>query len=257
MSHWVSLPPELRFLVLEFLAQEKRGLASYAQVCKEWQQVMEKQNFRRLKLQAPCLNDFNRMTSRNRALVQRVWLNIELQPYTCPSCETREHHSWTSDNDFLIAQAILKLFSILSTWGTAGNGLTLEISTQSPSDSEHWFKNHYFGTDKVDGNIIPETENKRQEPNPNHAWVSGQQVPSTGALLRLYETVDLVFPYFTENVPEVCAVTTFVVRRQCRRRFTTSSLQLLFERLPRLEHVVYEPWQAWDSLSQLVYDNGK
>lgn len=94
------------------------------------------------------------------------------------------------DNDYFIARAILKLFSILRTWDAVGKGLTLELSTQSSSDSEHWFKNHYFGSGKEDENIVPEAENQRQGSNPNHVWMPSWQVTGTGAVLRLYESVD-------------------------------------------------------------------
>ncbi|KAH6665694.1 hypothetical protein B0J14DRAFT_210285 [Halenospora varia] len=44
-SCWLFLPVEIRLIILDLLAQENRGLALYASVCKEWQAVIEKKNF--------------------------------------------------------------------------------------------------------------------------------------------------------------------------------------------------------------------
>ena len=42
---WISLPVELRLMILQILAYEHRGLASHASVCKQWQLVMEGKAF--------------------------------------------------------------------------------------------------------------------------------------------------------------------------------------------------------------------
>lgn len=249
-------------MVLGLLAQENQGLASYASVCKEWQAVIEKKNFARLKLRVSCLDDFEHMISRQRDLVKHLWLNIELRPYTCRSCESIESGSWSSSNDTIVSRAIMKLFSILSTWNPANDGLTLELSAQSPSDSKHWFKNCYFGAHDEDGEVIFKTGKQLKEPttklhDPKHGWVDGQQVatPDPRAALRLYEPVEL---RSREEFPKVHAVTGFVLRRQCRRRFSPWALALLLGKLPRLECLIYEPWRAWDRMEQkMVYDRRK
>ncbi|KAK6077801.1 hypothetical protein SCUP234_06559 [Seiridium cupressi] len=58
--------------------------------------------------------------------------------------------------------------------------------------------------------------------------------------MRIFESVD---SDVRETVPEVRAVTSFVLRRQVRVRFTDRTLQGLFEKLPRLNHLVWEPWR--------------
>jgi hypothetical protein len=245
---WFSLAPELRLMILEILARENRGLASYAQVCNEWQDIMEKRNFHRLKLQVPCLDDLeNMVTSRHKGLVKHIWLNIELRPYTCRSCQSTESSSWHSGNNSIIRQAVLKLFSILSTWNAGEEGLTLELSAQSPSDSKHWFKNHHFGSD--------DEEPAGKLDDPKHGWIDNQQaaVPGGLAVLRLFETVELKL-----ELPEVYAVSSFILRRQCHRQFTPGALCLLFSKLPRLETVMYEPWQEWYSFfAPGIRDQGK
>ena len=84
---WRSLPAEIRLTILETIAQQKhRGWASLASVCKDWQHVIEKQNFRLLKLQVSCLDGFERLVIRQRHLVQNIQLNIELPRYSCHCC---------------------------------------------------------------------------------------------------------------------------------------------------------------------------
>lgn len=60
---WPSLPTEIRLMILELLPQEHRALASYASVCNEWAEFIEKKNFGRLKLRASCLNNLEHMVS--------------------------------------------------------------------------------------------------------------------------------------------------------------------------------------------------
>jgi len=146
-------------MILKLLARENRGLASYASVCKEWQIVMEKKNFGRLRLRASCLDDLEHMVGRRRELVKHVWLDIELKTYNCEECQSMRLGSMMEDQSIL-ARAISKLFSILSTWNPVGGGLTLELSAQSPSDSEHWFKNYCFGAYDEDEDGIFELENQ-------------------------------------------------------------------------------------------------
>lgn len=236
-------------MILGLLAQEKGGLASYALVCKEWMEVIEKRNFSRLKLRSSCLDDLEHMVSRRKGLVRHIWLNIELRSYTCRSCRFTESRSWFSSNTSIISRAISKLFTILATWNATGDGLTLELSAQSPSDAEHWFKNCYFGTES-------ETQPQERIHDPTHGWVDGQQVasPSRSAVQRLYEWIRLSF---REELPVLHAVTKLVLRRQFRRRIAYGGLRLLLDKLPRLECMVYEPWQVWARLEQQLYDEGK
>lgn len=56
MLPWISLLPDIRRIILELLVQKNCDLASYAVVCKEWQPIMERKNFSRLKLQVSCLD---------------------------------------------------------------------------------------------------------------------------------------------------------------------------------------------------------
>jgi hypothetical protein len=263
MLRWASLPTEIRVMILESIVQQHRGSAPlpYAPVCKEWQAVIEKKNFSLVKLRASDLNTFERKmrSSRLRGLVKHIWLNILLHKYDCTGCEVE--YSNHKSNDMTVKLAISKLFSILSTWEPTGENLTLEISAQSPSDSKHWFKNLYFGARGEDEDIAFESGDQLKEAaakwhDPKHGWLNGQQVtaPSASALLRIF---DEVWFWFKKPLPKVRAVTTFILRRQCRRRFCAEVLSRLFDKLPRLECIVYEPWRGWNRIDQNIYDDGK
>lgn len=255
-SPWASLPVEIRLMILEEISRQKyRGWAVCAAVCKEWRAVVERKNFHRLTLQASCVEELGYMVIRQRDLVQYICLNIELPRYTCRSCQWTESTSRTSRHRSIIAHTLLKLFSVLSTWQPTGR-LILELNAYSPSDSEHWFKNYHFGLKLEDvGDLDQQQKSTTRWHDPNHGWVNGQQVeaPRVLAILRLFSPLCFSLP---ESLPEVHVVTGFVIRRQLRRHFSPAALRLLWERLPRLESIVYEPWRVWRRSWNLMRDMG-
>ena len=241
-------------MILEAITQQKQpGWASSPSVCKEWQLFIEKQNFHQLKLQVSCLDDFERLIVRQRKLVHRVRLDIALPKYTCRCCKWNESYSWTQRNNSIISNGVWKLFRVLGTWKPA-NGLTLELNAHSPSDSDHWFKNYYFASDdegNQDKTGVQETDCNWHDPQ--HGWVNGQQVtvPPSSAIPRLFEWIDL---RFREELPRVDSVTCFIIRRQLRRCLFPGALLLLLNKLPCLEHLIYEPWRQWKSGWRVLND---
>ncbi|PQE31710.1 Oxoglutarate iron-dependent oxygenase protein [Rutstroemia sp. NJR-2017a WRK4] len=254
----------------------------------EWQLTLEKKNFTRLRLhcsrvgspededvedlensECSCvgylededtedLENFERIVNTRRDLVTYVGLNLGLRPYTCRTCRLEESDCTEYSNSFFVEKTVSKLLKILSSWNREGKGLTLELNAQSPSDSQHWFRNCYFGDD--DRGEIMNTrigdrsqENSRELHDPEHGWVRGQQLvkPDVPALLRLYEKIK--FRKFYAQ-PKVDAVTTLVIRRHCRRRFVPGTLSSLWYCFPQLEYMIYEPWRLWDSEVQKYYD---
>lgn len=182
---WASLPTEIRFMILQILTQENRGLAADASVCTAWQAIIEKKSFRRLKLRSSCLNDFAHMVVRQRGHVMHIWLSMELRKYTCKNCRWENPGSWASSNEAFIYRAVLKPFSILSTWNLTDDGLTLQLNAYFPSDSEHWCQNCYFGADDEGQQAISQSGDHSQASTPNlhdpkHGWVDGQQVAAPG-----------------------------------------------------------------------------
>ncbi|KAK3373636.1 hypothetical protein B0T24DRAFT_657456 [Lasiosphaeria ovina] len=190
----LTLPAEIRLMILEAVIQQKHpGWASFASVCKEWQFFIEKQNFCRLKLQLPYLDEFEsvfRRSTGRRELIQHIWLDVELPEYSCHLCKRIESISWSYRNSSIISNGIWKLFRILSTWESGPElergDLTLELNAHSPSDSKHWFKNNWHDT--------------------QHDWVNGQQIanPPCSAVLRLFGSINLRFkedlPHFFQLV---------------------------------------------------------
>lgn len=84
---WTSLAVEIREMILAALIQEGGSVAPFASVCREWQAVIEKQNFSRLKLTVPRLGDFSDIATRKRSQIKYIWLCIEVQEYDCSNCE--------------------------------------------------------------------------------------------------------------------------------------------------------------------------
>lgn len=119
----VYLPAEIRLIVLKALLQDGCSLASFATVSREWQAIIERHNFARIKLTPLRLADLNSTVRRNRHLVGYVWLCLELQEYDCTQCATQNRELWpVSDTDnILITTAIQRLFSTLSAWEPNGD----------------------------------------------------------------------------------------------------------------------------------------
>ncbi len=238
---WPSLPADIRLLILdEISGQKHRGWAQCAAVCKEWQAILEPKNFSQLSLQPSCLDELETLVVRQRPLIQHIYLNIDLPRYTCRACERK---AATCNRRCTISRrAILRLFSILSTWKPTGR-LTLELNASSPSNSQHWFKNYCFGPGHEDTRDWTQQEKAIRWHDPQHGWVDGQQVefPDPPAIMRLFSALCFNVP---QNLPVVHAVTGFCIRRQLRHKLYPHVLEDLWEKLPRLESIVYELWRV-------------
>lgn len=248
---WDYLPMNIRLTILEKLTQKDQRLAPCASVCREWQAQIERKTFRRLRLEAPCLEEFQNISRHRRHLINHIWLNIELQGYDCSLCGSRESTEWAIANDVYVRDTITQLFLILCNWEKQNENLTLELSIQSNSDSKHWFRNCYFGTDRGD-------EVQKRERNITfdmiHHWMEIEQhfACPPAAILRLFATV--LIPAFRRDLPYVRAVTTFILRRQTRRSFFGTSLRQLLSKLIQLECLIYEPWRKWDTAGRSIHD---
>lgn len=245
---WPSLPTEIRLMILEAIAQQKHpGWASFASVCKDWQLVLARQNFRQLTLHVPCLDGLEHLMVRHRHLVQYIRFEIELPPYSCHRCDRPAGPSMTNCNTAIISKGIMSLFRILSSWDSTGrpcpnSGLSLELNVHCPSDSKHWFKNYQFALDDGKGN-------GRKDDNiwddPRHGWVKGQQVtaPPAFAILGLFQQIQL---QSVKDLPEVKCVTSLIIGRQLRRQLQLSGFEALLDKLSGLEHLLLEPWKSWE-----------
>ncbi|KAI0545743.1 hypothetical protein F4679DRAFT_452140 [Xylaria curta] len=245
---WISLPAEIRLMILEIVACQKYpGWASLASVCREWQHVLEKVNFHKIKLRVPCLAKFRRYaTPQKRELIRHICLDVVLPQYNSKCCSRRRSPS--ARISCIVSDGIWKLFSILRTWGPAKN-LALEINVYSPSDCEHCFKNIYLSSDAVNDEdaMTDAWRTGSRYHDPQHGWMHGRQVeaPPRTAILQLFRPIHLVFH---RKLPQVQAVTCLIIRRQFRRCISPSGLGLLLSRFNRLEHIFYEPWLPYEAV---------
>ncbi|UPK89273.1 hypothetical protein LCI18_000208 [Fusarium solani-melongenae] len=244
--NWLSLPPELRNMILERLLDHKE-IAPYATVSKEWRDVIENRKFSHLKLHPTCLDFLAQLAEEQTAQIDHIWLNIELKRYTCRACGNDESGTWSRLNDKIIATSVAWLFSILANWNWKKakfeRHLTLELNTYSPSDSEHWFKDCYFGAPGEDKfELLAQSGNVH---DPRHGWWHGRntEAPPDGALRRPSEPSHVNFEKDAQELPFVHIVTKFILRRQCRRQLNPLALSHLWSKLPRLDEICYEPWQ--------------
>ncbi|KAH7143820.1 hypothetical protein EDB81DRAFT_652426 [Dactylonectria macrodidyma] len=263
---WDCLPVEIRRMVLDLLLQDGCSLASLATVSREWQTVIERHNFSRIKLTMSRLADFGSIIHRNRALVSYLWLCLELEEYDCSRCapHIRARSGVSNADNILITAAFQDLFSTLSTWEPSGE-LLLDISVHSRSDSEHWFKYLTFEPDS------PSDEcnlNRRLEQamsvrvvDPQHRSIAAHR-NATRAEKAIYKVFDQIMggePFdddeqedrWWQQLPSVPAVTGVLLRQQTRRRWRPEALAHMFSHFPRLQEIHYEPWRKWHGCQNL------
>ncbi|KAJ4267338.1 hypothetical protein NW762_003442 [Fusarium torreyae] len=250
---WSSLPSEIRLMILEKITCQKFPRWAYlTSVSREWQQVLEKVNFSKIKLELSCLDAFVRIVvEQRRMLVRHICLNLELPKYRPITSST--YVSRSEDDVANIQEVIWQFWRILSDWEPAGN-LTLELNMYSPSDRQYWFKNIYLFSDEVEDveDPVPDAWRVGTPPHdPKYGWVRGQQVrnPPATAKVRLFRLLKLTFD---KPLPKVPAVTRFVMRRQLRRFVSPTVLGPLLSTFDHLEHISYEPWMTYP----YIYYNG-
>ncbi|KAL8837096.1 MAG: hypothetical protein Q9170_002653 [Blastenia crenularia] len=249
-SSWGSLPPEIRSMIMKALVEEDwYSFAQYATVCREWQPVIEHRIFNRLKLTPSRLASFSNINPRQKTLVEYIWFCVELQEYECPHCEEIETEVWHEKDTNIIKAAMRELFRTLSTWDRSGD-LVLDISVYSPSDFKHHFKHLSLGSD-----VFPGCREMAGHHDPRHGWVDGLRIkaPPEDAIRRLFEDIEMESDFWRE-LPKVTAVTSLLLRRQTPRRWEPGTLEELFNLLPGLQEIHYEPWREWGLYDQRLTD---
>ncbi|OJJ73911.1 hypothetical protein ASPBRDRAFT_29077 [Aspergillus brasiliensis CBS 101740] len=254
-TSWHYLPAEIRLLVLEALVQDDCSLAGFATVSREWQTVIEKQNFARIKLTPSRLADFGSILHRNRAFVRYIWLCVKLEEYDCTLCVPRSMESTGIRNadNALVFTTLLDLFSILSAWERNGS-LLLDISIHSASGSEHWFKYLTFGSDipsdKSDRNVCGGRSILAKLHYPQHEGIAGgRDCTLPGACFdKIFKEImeEGLFDDDEKESHSVPVVTGMLLRQQIRPRRRPTVLTEMFARLPAIQEIFYEPWREWD-----------
>jgi hypothetical protein len=278
---WYGLPGEIQLLILRAPIHDGCPLSGLVTVCRQWQTVIERHIFSRIRLTPSRLANFDEMLQRNRVLVRYIWFCLELDEYDCSTCaptsetipdeqERQKAFEISGTDKCPITTAFRDLFSSLSTWNQHG-GLALDISLYSPSDSEHWFKYLTFVPDTpsnlpVDCRAEQATSSRKYH-DPEHGWVAGfrQSAPPIPAFDKVfYPVMENGRPFddtrselqWWDQLPSVPVVTCLLLRQQNRRRWKWDSLAHIIARLPRLRELHYEPWREWDS-RQFITDCGK
>lgn len=128
------------------------------------------------------------MVHRNRALVSKIWLCVELEHYSSLEAYTSKTRllSWRDLN--LVATTIQGLFSALSTWEPNGE-LLLDISIHSPSDSKYLLKYLTFEPD-MPSNSCPSLGNIDLADKAGHDWNAWSAMGS--ASKPIYKTLNLI-----------------------------------------------------------------
>ncbi|KAL7961169.1 hypothetical protein V8C34DRAFT_274891 [Trichoderma compactum] len=252
MSRWSRLPEEMRLQVLETLAQDPRhnvvdgtyGLTNYALVCRAWQSIFEKANFRRLVLCQTDLDALDKIPKRCRPHVRHICLRLEIQEYrpwgnsSEPVIRPERMEDIAANND-IIELAVGKLFGVLKSWEKelqkvrpSYRGMALEMSIHSPSDPKYAYR----------GVTATGLEN-------GLSWT--HEVGLEGAIPRIFG--GSVHIRFYQNLPQLNLVTRFIMKRHTRRRISSFTLHQILYRFPHLEDLVFEPWQqSLDTVQDLV-----
>ncbi|KAM3503129.1 hypothetical protein MY11210_008834 [Beauveria gryllotalpidicola] len=253
---WQTLSIEVRSIILDAITSQKNpGWGSQAAVCKEWQRALEPVNFQKLKLRAPCLDDFRRIVSKEsglRVLVRHICLDVELPRYT-PSCCSQAQNT-CEDASYPVEWVFAELLEILSGWERKGD-LLLELNVYSPSDCEHWFQNIHLSSDEVERSITTEPmldvwKNGIPYHDPRHGWDEGRQWRRAPAdsIRRLFRPIQLT----SEYRPRVKAVTCLVIRRQLRRSISPQGVERILRGLEGVETVWYERWDPYNGSIQEI-----
>ncbi|PNP55233.1 hypothetical protein THARTR1_04375 [Trichoderma harzianum] len=230
MSRWSRLPEEMRLQVLETLAQDPRhnvvdgtyGLTNYALVCRAWQSIFEKANFRRLVLSQTDLDALDKIPKRCRPYVGHICLRIEINEYRPWGSSERvirpERMEDIAANNDIIELAVGKLFGVLKSWEKelqkvrpSYRGMALEMSIHSPSDPKYVYRG------------VTATSLEK-----GLSWI--HEAGLEGAISRIFG--GSVHIRFYQNLPQ---------------------LNLILSKFPHLEDLVYEPWQqSLDTVQDLV-----
>lgn len=144
-----SLPPELRQLILAFVAQDyldddylhrrpSLSLAPYTAVNHEWQHAFERTIFSSLRLHPGRLDDFAAyLTGERRRRVKRIVLHARLDEYACAPCADEETVAEKLENNRRFGRTLAGFFEIMHGWEAgeaAPGGISLEVTVSSPSD---------------------------------------------------------------------------------------------------------------------------
>jgi hypothetical protein len=273
---WTKFPAEIRLMILEEVQNQEQPLATFVQVSHEWRVFFERWTFGRLVLSQEDIDEFKRIVARRsidhlHVPVAHIWLRLVLPEYNCPDCEEPESESEIVTNNVMFTGAMWKLFEALALLGGGdGEGITLEFSAQSPSDSAHFFQSLYHLRPDYPHFASPEkhfayvNKQKRHLPTTDPAHGYGRGNSRAVRINHMYAQKNyarrLVRPLKFDfrdlgmsdwvasevpraSLPKSPCVTELLIRRQYFRDIETSSLSWLLKSLPSLQRLRRENWR--------------
>ncbi|KAF5987033.1 hypothetical protein FCOIX_1210 [Fusarium coicis] len=276
-----SLPAEIQSMILEEVSRDPRT-AGYAAVCKAWQEIFERKNFKSLAIDQHDLTTFRqRVTPRRQRFVKHIWYRIILPDHPSlhltPGSKTTEDPSvlWRADKRF--TECIFRLWDIISLWNVE-NRITLELSAFSYQDWDHVTVNErVFERDLEAYKAHKKSESR--EPyhydNPQGPYVEQYGLwglPNTISRIEDYWealTYDLLgwkeiefvtadedndaVEYFKPEdaiLPSVPIVSKFLIRNTQFRQFWPETLLHMFESFDNIEDITIERWACCTSESE-------
>ena len=148
-TNLATLPPELRQTILFFLIEEclnapksthytSPGLAPYTTVCREWQEIIERQTFSNLYLCLDRLDEFEEfVVGVRRRRLRGILLHIRAPEYACDPCTQKESFDDKRRINDIFTETLTRLFALMNTWpeeDVVPGGIRLDLSVSSPSD---------------------------------------------------------------------------------------------------------------------------
>ncbi|KAF5973925.1 f-box domain-containing protein [Fusarium coicis] len=234
MTGWNSLPQEIRSMILGCVVVHDH-IAPYAPVSIEWRDTIEKKILQHLRIHASTsdargstptvFHRLSQLCDRHRRLIKHIWLNVEL-------AKRNSDGSWIDHDEIAcIGAAITRLFRALQLW-PAQDDLTLGISVyESMNDFKEWFR-----WLRIEPPVEQDGDMSR---------LSDSQLRSLVTVSRTSQRVLFACLAFKmHSCPSVRAVTRFLLPRQCQRRLAPATFSCILERLPRLEEICLESWEA-------------
>lgn len=243
-------------MILEVITEEKPpGWGSLASVCREWQLVLEKENFRRLKFRGASLGCFETAVGQNerrRRLVRHIRFQVVLPIYSCHFCGYNESIFWSVHKGLTIGNAIRDLFRILSVPESGPEPkrkkLTLQLDAfPHPGKCAHCFNNCYITPrHKVNGDIA---ENyKAHNTRRRHALIQ-RKFPSGTTLGEIFRGIGL---RFENDLPQLNISTGFVVRLHLRCCLGPVLLIILLNSLWGMEYIICELRWPWEGRRRVI-----
>ncbi|KAF9876738.1 hypothetical protein CkaCkLH20_05584 [Colletotrichum karsti] len=166
---------------------------------------------------------------KRRKIISKIRLDTELPRYGLDRCCVEESQAMIDENNRAFNGHISSLFRVLSAWESTG--LTLELRAFSINDERHILKRN------------PSVRTDRYLTCPSSDMSPRPLQLTLGSLLDV-----------EDDLPEVSAVTQFIVSRENLRGLGPATLAQLVKRLPRLQDIVYESWRDIDEEGQKKRD---